>query len=157
MTRVLRADRAGGAIVTRELGDARAEVAAQWIALAEQRDRQLAALEPQLVELGLQLARRILDEELRLAPERIAALAAPLLARVRRARQVVVRVHPDDRDALAAQLPALRASAELAAAVHIQDDPDLARGDCVVVSDAGALDARIETQLRALGKALGAA
>lgn len=157
MTRVIRADRAGTAIVKRELAEARAELAAQWIALAEQRDRQLAALQPQLVELGLVLARRILDDELRLAPERIAALAAPLLARVRRARQVILHVHPDDREQLVALLPALKASAELAGALQIEADPELARGDCVVVSDAGALDARIETQLRALGKALGAA
>lgn len=185
MSRVIRSDRAGEALIPAAVADARerasallaqtereiaqraesalaaaraqarAELAAELLALAEARDRMLAAESAQLAQLGLALARRIVGEELALRPERVRDLCAELLARVRRARQVSLRVHPDDRALLETQLAALRASAELAGALHIESDPALARGDCVVVSDVGVLDARIDTRLEALGRALG--
>jgi type III secretion system HrpE/YscL family protein len=185
MARILRADRAGpkvlpaivaeAAVHAREIVQraealaeqsradalrearerARAELAAQLLRLAEQRDLQLAALEPQVIELALRAARRIVGEELALRPERVADMVAPLLARVRRARQVTLRVHPGDRGMLEQCLQALRTHSELQGSLSIEADPALGPGDCVVVSDAGVLDARIDTQLHALARALG--
>jgi flagellar assembly protein FliH len=134
---------------------ARAELAAELVVLAQRRDAQLAALEPQIIQLALLAARRIIGEQLALAPERIAELVAPLLARVRSARQVTLRVHPDDCALLERHLARLRNAAEHQGSLHVQADAALGRGDCVVVSDAGVLDARIETQLLALARALG--
>jgi flagellar biosynthesis/type III secretory pathway protein FliH len=211
MARLIRADRTGPAILPAALADARAqaraivqraearaeaqrdqslaqaraqaraELAADLVRLAQERDRQLAALEPQAIQLALLAARRIIGEELAARPERVAELVAPLLARVRSARQVTLRVHPDDQPllesglggtapalrggaALGGTAPALRggaalaepcAGAELSGGVRIEADPALGRGDCIVVSDAGVLDARIEVQLQALARALG--
>jgi len=135
--------------------EARAELAADLLRLAQQRDQQLAALEPQVIQLALLAARRIIGEELALRPERVAQLIAPLLSRVRSARQVTVRVHPDDGALLAASLDELRSGAELRGSLQLESDAALERGDCIVVSDAGVLDARIETQLLALQRALG--
>jgi flagellar biosynthesis/type III secretory pathway protein FliH len=139
----------------RARGQARAELAAQLLQLAAGRDEQLAALEPQVVELALLAARRIIGEELTVRPARVADMVAPLLARVRRARQVTLRAHPDDRAQLEACLAPLRARSELSGSLALESDPQLARGDCVVISDAGVLDARIDTQLDALARALG--
>ena len=75
---------------------------------------------------------------------------------VRSARQVTLRVHPEDGALLEAALADLRATAELRGSLHIEPDAALERGDCIVISDAGVLDARIETQLLALQRALGA-
>lgn len=184
--RVIRADRAGPTLVPAAVADAsqqartileraharaeqrmrealeegrtqaRAEVASELLALARARDRLLTELEPQVVKLALLLARRVIGEQIALEPVRVADMVAPLLARVRRAKQVTLRVHPEDQAALEPCLAGLRESAELACAVRLEADPALERGDCVVVSDAGVLDARIETQLRALARALGA-
>jgi type III secretion system HrpE/YscL family protein len=135
---------------------ARAELAAQLLELAAEREKQLAALEPQVIQLALLAAKRIVGDELAANPSRVADLVAPLLARVRRARQVTLRVHPDDRSQLEASLAALRTRSELAGSLALETDPALGRGDCVVISDAGVLDARIDTQLHALARALGA-
>jgi type III secretion system HrpE/YscL family protein len=147
------------ALLARAVEDGRAqghaESAARLLALAQERDRMLAALEPQAVEIAMLAAKRVIGQELSLRPELVVGIVAPLLARVRRARQVTVRVHPDDRAALKACLSALCAGAELAAGLQVETDPALCRGDCVVVSDIGTLDARIETQLSALARALG--
>lgn len=133
----------------------RAELAAQMLQLATERDRNLAALEPQAIEVAMLAARRVIGQELSLRPEMIAQIVAPLLERVRRAKMIALRVHPDDRAALAACLDALRDRAQLSTALQIETDPHLSRGSCLVASELGSLDARVETQLEALSRALG--
>jgi flagellar biosynthesis/type III secretory pathway protein FliH len=184
--RILRAERRGPAVVPRAIVDAtaraeaivararteaeqvlrdaneqgraegRAECANLLLELSRRRDTLLREFEPEVIKLAAALAKRIVAEQLALEPERIAAMAEPLLARVRRARRVTLRVHPYDRHALEARLPALVAGASLSGSVQLEVDPALSRGDCVVISDAGVLDARVDTQLRALTHALGA-
>ncbi|MFI5309063.1 MAG: type III secretion system stator protein SctL [Polyangiales bacterium] len=131
----------------------RAEHAATLLALTEERDRALAAIESQAVELALLAAKRVIGRELEQRPALVAEMVAPLLLRLRRAKTVTLRVHPDDRPALEASLAKLR-SAESSGALRVEPDPSLSRGDCVVHSELGSLDARIDTQLAALRRAL---
>jgi type III secretion system HrpE/YscL family protein len=136
--------------------EGRAEVAATLVRLAEARDRALTSLETQVTEIAFLAATRLVGDALAREPTRIGDVVGPLLARVRRARQVTLRVHPDDRTALASALPTLARESELAGAVTIEADPAVARGGCIVTSDAGVLDARVEVRLDALRAALGA-
>jgi type III secretion system HrpE/YscL family protein len=140
----------------RETGRAqgRAELAAKFVELAAERDRALAALEPQAIEIAMVAAKRIVGHELSLQSSLVAEMVAPLLERVRRAQQITLRVHPDDGAALEANLAALRDRAGLAGSLRVEADATLERGDCVLHSDIGALDARIDTQLHALSRAL---
>lgn len=141
----------------REQGRAegRAEAAARLVDLAIARDRMLGELQAQAVDVAMLAAARIVGDELSARPERVADIVRPLLRRLRRARQVTLRVHPDDRAALESALPALARDTDLAGTVAIEADPALARGGCVVTSDAGVLDARLEVRLDALRDALG--
>jgi type III secretion system HrpE/YscL family protein len=132
----------------------RAELAAALLDAAHARDQALVALEAQAAGLALLAAERIVGGALDMHPERIAAIVRPLFERVRRARQLTLRVHPDDRPALDRALPALARETELACAVAIETDPGITRGGCVVTSDAGVLDARVEVRLDALRRAL---
>jgi type III secretion protein L len=184
MMRVLRADRRGPRVVSAEEQTAReraqailvraneeaqalraraqaegeaaamAKVAAELANLAETRDAQLQALEPQAVELALMAAQHVIAAELALRPEAIADIVRPLVDRARRSRQLTLRVHPDDRAALQETLPALCAHAAAQGAVSIEVDATLARGGCVVTSDAGIIDARVDVRLEALREAL---
>lgn len=125
----------------------RAEAAALLLEARRIRDDALAGAERDARSLALAAARRIVGEELRLAPERIVAIVGELLERARRAREVRVRVHPDDATTLGA--------AKLAASVRVIGDASIERGGCVVETDLGELDARVEVQLRAIASALG--
>jgi type III secretion system HrpE/YscL family protein len=184
MTRVIRADRGGPAVIPAAVADAReqaraivaraqaeaaalharlldearvqarAELAAEHAALAQAHAGECAALERQAVELALLAARQIVGETLALAPERIVAIAAPLLTRLRRARRVVLRVHPDDAGTLELALAALRERTGMHGSLHIEGDIGVARGGCIASSDAGTLDARVETRIDALARAL---
>ena len=126
-----------------------AEAAALLARAAAVRDGALAGAEQELGALAMGIARRIIGEELATAPERIVPIVREVLARARRARDVVVMVHPDD----AATLSALPRDA-LGVAFDLEEDPSLHRGGCVVRTELGRLDASIEVQLEALARAL---
>jgi flagellar biosynthesis/type III secretory pathway protein FliH len=87
----------------------------------------------------------LLRDELTLAPERIARLIERELARFRRSLQVAIRLHPDD-------VATIECAAELAArfelgSVELLADASLTRGGCMVSSERGELDARVETRV----------
>jgi len=52
-------------------------------------------LEPQVLELALTIARRILREELKLAPEHVVAMTRSAVEKLRRRSDVVIRVSPE--------------------------------------------------------------
>ncbi len=133
----------------------KAEAAASLVHAEAARSRALAQLEADATRASLAVAGHLLRAQLELEPERIVPMVAPLLSRVRRASNIVLQVHPLDAAALHDALPALHERLELAGRLALEEDPHLQRGDCVVISNLGELDARIDTQLRALLQALG--
>ncbi|MDD9934153.1 MAG: FliH/SctL family protein [Myxococcales bacterium] len=134
--------------------EAKAELAAELTAHAHACAQALDALEPQAIEVALQAARRLVGDALEGDDGAVRDLVADLLARLRRARRVTIRIHPDDEDA-ARQALALDAQREgQTRALTLESDPTLERGDCVLESDMGTIDARIETRIAALARAL---
>ena len=119
------------------------------------RDHALAEAEREAVTLALAAAKRIVGEEIALAPERIADIVGEVLSRARRAQRVVVRVHPDDARTLESLRDRVAARAAGTASFAIEADASITRGGCVVATDVGELDARLEVKLDALARALG--
>jgi flagellar biosynthesis/type III secretory pathway protein FliH len=65
-----------------------------------------------------------------------------------------VRVHPDDVAAVTVRRDALAARAPAGAALDIVADEAVGRHGCVIETALGRVDARLETQLAALERAL---
>jgi flagellar assembly protein FliH len=88
----------------------------------------------------------LLSEELAARPEHIAHVLERELVRVRRAREVVVRLHPED-------LALLRAPDHAHAELLLDDrlslvaDDAVSRGGCLLSSPLGDVDAQLETRL----------
>ncbi|WP_206524140.1 FliH/SctL family protein [Lujinxingia sediminis] len=116
-------------------------------------DLLLKRAEPDMVRLAFQIASRLIGEMLEMAPERVEQMVACSLELVRGKRQVLLRVHPED-------LATLRAAeARLSyviggAPVHLQADDEVARGGCLIETESGQIDARLQTQLDVLQAAL---
>lgn len=131
--------------------DAAAALAAQAIALraheSSSADRQL----DQLLALARVLAERILGDELRLAPDRIADLARQALTEARGARQISIEAHPDDVPALESALGTLAPHAETVRVVPVATR---ARSSLKIVTDVGVLDADLSPQLERLTQKL---
>lgn len=105
-------------------------------------------------ELATGIARRIVGQELSLRPEAIASIAEEAISKVRRANSLLVRVHPDDAKIVREMEERILAGARSTTPLTIESDTSLARGDCVVESNLGTLNARVEAQLEQFGRAL---
>ncbi len=117
---------------------------------------QLEALEPQMAQAVAQaavmLARRVVRAELQIHPEQVAEVATQAVnAVLQSARHIRVLVHPDDH-ALVAE-GAAEALASRGARLLAQ--PGIERGSCLVESDLGQIDARIEARWRQAAAVLG--
>jgi flagellar biosynthesis/type III secretory pathway protein FliH len=136
------------------LAEGLARAAATLAAAAAERDRRLAALEGEIVTLAVEIARRILGRELALDPGAVRELAARALAEARGRRDVALRVNPADAARLRADAPRLAALAGAPGPLALREDPAIPEGGVLVETEAGRVDARIETQLAALERAL---
>jgi len=143
---------AGAAEAGRQEGLARA--AAALTAAAEERDRLIASAEPELVRLALVVAGKVVAGSVALAPEVVCRIAAEALESARDRREIELRVNPADAETLRAQEPRLLEVLARARAVAIREDPAVGRGGVIVETEAGTVDARIETRLDALRRAL---
>lgn len=131
--------------------DGIAAVAAKAVALAALEARADERALARSVELARLLAERLLGEELRQDPARIAAIARRALGEARGARRVRVVAHPDD----AAQLEAVRKS--LGAKLEVLEiavDPGRAPGNLRLETEIGVLDAALAPQLDRLAQKL---
>jgi flagellar assembly protein FliH len=122
----------------------RAPLAALRDALAEARhDQQLRErLAPQLAGA----LRALLAAELALRPEHIAALVERELGRVRRARDIELHLHPEDAR-LFEPVERVCARLELLGELRVVQDATLQRGGCLLITNLGEVDARLETRL----------
>jgi len=131
-------------------------VSAQVGQLVQSFDNQWAQLEHQMADSlsrsAVLLAQQVLRSELRTDPSRVRAVAAEALNAVMMgARQVLVRVHPDDLPLVAEGA----GEALQARGARLQADPHVQRGGCSVESDAGTIDATIETRWARAAQAMG--
>jgi flagellar biosynthesis/type III secretory pathway protein FliH len=126
---------------------ARAELAAAHLEVERARQTILEEAEASIATLALAVARRLVADDLEARPERVRAIVLEALDRVRRATRARVRVHPSD----AAQLLDLQA---LDGHAEVVADPSIERGGCLVESELGEVDARLEVRLDALARAL---
>lgn len=99
------------------------------------------AVEQELAQLAMLVARRVIADELATRPELIAQAVRQAAAALPAAtRELRVRLHPDDLT-LMHELDAGEPHWQLIA------DPALQRGDCLLESERSRMDARVETRL----------
>jgi flagellar assembly protein FliH len=117
---------------------------------------QLEALEPKMAQAVAQaavmLARRVVRAEIHAHPEQVAEAATQAVnAVLQSARHIRVLVHPDDHALVAAGA----AEALQARGARLLAQPGIERGGCLVESDLGQIEARIETRWRQAASLLG--
>jgi type III secretion protein L len=134
--------------------DGVAEAAVALAAAQTEAARLVAAAGPTAIALAAKMAERIVGRAVALAPETMAEIAAEALAACRPAGGTVrVRIHPDDLPAVEAHRVALEARAP-AAVLELVADEAVGRHGCVIETPQGRVDARLDTQLAALERAL---
>jgi flagellar biosynthesis/type III secretory pathway protein FliH len=105
--------------------------------------------------LARKMAEKIVGHAVALDPEILSDIAVQALAAAKvREGGIVLRVHPEDLATMEASRPKWRARIASQLDVTLLGDVSVGRHGCVVESDAGRVDARLETQLAALEQAL---
>lgn len=99
------------------------------------------------LELGLLVARRILESELSSDVDRFFAVIRSVIRRAGESQRVVVRLHPEDAERIEAAGGARGIAAPGIAHVEVAVDADLQLGDCMVDADFGMVDGRLSTRL----------
>jgi type III secretion protein L len=122
----------------------------------KKRDAYVEANESALLQIAVKVAGKIIGEELRTTPETIAGIVREALRSLRRAKTFVVQVHPADALLLNERIPTLRSAVGPTREIEVVSNPSLSPGDCVIESDIGVIDARLETQLNNIERMLAA-
>jgi type III secretion protein L len=135
--------------------EAAAEMAAVLAAARAEAARQRQASASDAIAIAVKMAEQIVGRAVTLTPAVMAEIAAAALESCRpRGDWVRVRVHPEDVAAVTSRRRELAARAPKAAALDVVADETVGRYGCVVETALGRVDARLETQLAALERAL---
>jgi flagellar assembly protein FliH len=112
-----------------------------------QREQLTLALAHDAVELGLELAGKIVHGALEVQPERVIDVVRDALRPIADRRRITVLVDPDDLEIVTAQIDALRAQAGGIELCEVQADRRVGRGGAIVRTSEGEVDACVESQL----------
>lgn len=111
-----------------------------------------ARAEPEIVRLAVGIARKVIGEELAVSQDTVLKIVREGLSSGRRARHVEIKVHASDVARVRAGIPRL----ELASSceVEVLASAGVEPGGCVIETEFGIIDARLETQLRVIEQSL---
>ncbi len=133
----------------------RAEIDSIITQIAVARETLWAQQEPQMVGLALDIARQVIKTEVTHNPEVVRALIANALRRITDKENVRVRVSITDAPRVKEMRQDLMEMVDGLRHLEILDDRRVGEGGCVIETNAGTIDAKIETQLSEVARALG--
>ncbi|HJT89782.1 MAG TPA: FliH/SctL family protein [Bryobacteraceae bacterium] len=133
-----------------EVRQAIERLAAAAHAVLSARSEAIRGAETEMVQLSIEIARRILHRELSVDPAAVAALIKAALEKLSGQEVFRLRVHPEQEHAIRGCLDRLPGGA----GIEVAADPAQPRGGAVFETSRGLLDASIETQLQEIERGL---
>jgi flagellar assembly protein FliH len=106
--------------------------------------------ERQAVDLALAVARKIVCHEVSVNRELVIGVVKEALERVSDQERIKIRVSPCAGDLLRDPACELNANVQNKGGICIEEDENISSGGCVIETELGDIDARIEEQLSAL-------
>ncbi|MEM6733478.1 MAG: FliH/SctL family protein, partial [Myxococcota bacterium] len=105
-------------------------------------------IEPQLRELAITIARKILGKELQFHPEAVVDIVKQALQdKARQRTEIYLRVNPEDYQMIRENKADLLEVLTRCKEIGIREDSAVERYGVVIETDAGSIDAQLETQL----------
>lgn len=130
-----------------------AEFEANLIEAREVRERVWRETEKDLLRLAVRLAEKIVGREIKKDAKTVVDIVSAALQNARQQEKLTVRVNPADLQLIEKERAGLAPSGRIQF-VDFVADPRVATGGCLIESEVGTIDARLETQLRVLERAL---
>jgi type III secretion protein L len=114
-------------------------------------------LAPQLTKLAVGIAKRVLGKELEFHPEAVVEIVKQALGeKARQRREITLRVHPEDAHVIRENKPALIEMLSRCKEIAIREDAAVQLHGVIIETEAGTIDAQLETQLAAFERVLNA-
>ncbi|MCC7309012.1 MAG: hypothetical protein IT173_15720 [Acidobacteria bacterium] len=124
------------------LSDVRAELAGTLERLSRLAGEMTGHVESDLVELAIQIAKKIVRREVTVDKEIAVTLVRVSLSKLNQRTAAEVHLNPDDLAYINSRLDSL----QFRGALTLIEDPSISPGGCLVHTETGDIDARIESQ-----------
>jgi len=122
--------------------------------LSECQGRFCLEAESQLLELTFSLAEEIIRHEVQCRPEIVRETLHAALSLVPQRTKLTVTLNPADLGTIRDILPALEQRLDAAGAIELEGNPAVARGGCMVATECGMVDGRLEEQWKGVKERL---
>ena len=139
--------RAGAESVEKEAEELLSGLSAAVAQVRELREQVVREAEPQVVELAIAVARKILNDELSNGPGRVVEIVKEAIRRIERSGAVTIRVHPDMADVISSLKGR---SAEFQADIMLDIDPTVPVNGPIVVGATEEVVTDIDEQIRVI-------
>lgn len=136
--------------VDRLTNDIRSQFQETLAELASLRTALAARSERELVRLAIEISKKIVHREVTTDKEVVVTLARMALSRLQNRTVARVHLHPDDFDHVNAHLERLEGKHS----IELVNDPSVQTGGCLIETELGDVDARIEQQFSEIERAL---
>jgi type III secretion system HrpE/YscL family protein len=130
-----------------------AQVTEKLIQLQRLREQFYEQAEPEVIRLVTSIAEKVIGQIVDENPKLIRSVIKKALERSLGDR-IVVRLNPEDYKVATAEESEFREVIDRTKRITFRQDDTVSKGGCVVETEVGTIDAQIETQLRAIRKAL---
>ncbi len=118
------------------------------------KEKKVQELLPEIVDLSLEIARKIIRKELSVQRDVVLGVVRDALKKVGEGEEkITIKVNPEDYEVLVANFEEVRNNGRVRK-VEIEPAPDISPGGCYIETERGDVDARIEEQLREIEDAL---
>ncbi|MGC8832582.1 MAG: FliH/SctL family protein [Armatimonadota bacterium] len=144
----------GRAEADRELALKKAELEDLVAAVNEERDRFLQEAEPQLVQLALAIASKVVEKEVETAQDVAVSIARACIRRLRERQWLRIHVNPESLESIKSAKEELALYAGTGVRIDLVEDPEVDPGGCIIESSSGIVDARIQTRMDLLKSAV---
>jgi type III secretion protein L len=115
--------------------------------------RQREEIQKSIVSLATAAVKKIIGKELKTHPEVIVDLVSTALKPVKQHRRVTIYVNSDDLAIVEKHRPQIKDLFEHLENLSIQAREDITKGDCIIETEAGIINAQLDNQLLALEQA----
>jgi type III secretion protein L len=119
----------------------------------EIREKILRDTEKDLLRLAVRLAEKIIGREIDKDQTTIVDIVVNAVQNVRQQEKLTIRVNPQDLGIIEKEIERISAGSRIKF-IDFAADPRVVSGGCMIESEVGTIDARLETQLRVLERAL---
>lgn len=107
----------------------------------------------QVLPLALSAAKKIVADQLQLHPDTIVAIIQKQLSQCASCKKVKIVVSKEDKTILDENKSALREKLDQVESFAIEDSPSMDQGSCMIITEAGNINASLDLQWKALENA----